>query len=233
MYVERCGTICNLIVSLYRSSFSHPYTMYICYRFFQILLSYKNCIAYDYAHGSSAFLTWHRLYLLWFEREIRIITDDPKFKLSYWNWLDPDDRDILYSEDKLGSRNNNGYVISDTYGGSNWQPVCLYPESNPMFTSICNPTNPSAYKDNTNDYTRLQRPLDKNYNWPAKPETAEAIQNLNEYRLSAAGSVFNKYNRQSFSNYLEGWDPQTSCGQQMFCGDDNIPRRLHNLVTQC
>ena len=134
----------------------------------------------------------------------------------------------------------NGYVISDTYGGSNWQPVCLYPEiidnqSNPMFTSICNPTNPSAYKDNTNDYTRLQRPLDKNYNWPTNPETTAAIESLNEYRPSAAGSIFNKYSEQSFSNYLEGWDPPKNnprCGQQLFCSDDGIPRRLHNLVTQ-
>ena len=203
------------------------------------MLSYQNSIAYDYAHGSSAFLTWHRLYLLWFEREIRIITNDPEFKLSYWNWLDPGDHDILYDEDKLGSMDDNGFVISDTYGGSNWQPVCLYPEtindeSNEMFTRICNPTNPSAYNKGTIDYTRLQRPLKENYTWPTKSETAAAIQSLNEYRPSAAGSVFNKYNEQSFSNYLEGWDPpyDARCGQQLFCGNDDIPRRLHNLVTQ-
>ena len=158
--------------------------------------------------------------------------------MSYWNWLNPDDRNILYDESKLGSMDNKGYVISDTYGGSNWQPVCLYPETNSMFKRICNPMNPSAHKDGTIDYTRLQRPLEKQKNWPTKSETTEAIQTMNMYRLSAAGSVFNKYNEQSFSNYLEGWDPpqlqndDPKCkGQQLFCGDDNIPRRLHNLVT--
>ena len=44
----------NLIVSLYQHSVV-PIYVYICYRFFfNIAFLY---IAYDYAHGSSAFLT--------------------------------------------------------------------------------------------------------------------------------------------------------------------------------
>ena len=69
---------------------------------------------------------------------MQILTGDPQFTLSYWNWLDESQREILFTEDKLGRHDSNGNVVSDTYGA--WKPVCLYErkEVSEKFHGICN-----------------------------------------------------------------------------------------------
>lgn len=203
--------------------------------------------AYNYGHGSTAFLTWHRLYLLWFEREIRIMTGDSDFKLSYWNWLaaTEDNWNMLYTTEKLGSMDASGKVMeSSVYGGrSNWPPVCLYDDSSNEFKAICNPTKQLQTKP---EFMQLVRcPPTKlindcnpktNPKWPSQTDTKTAIETISQYR-SPSNSVFNKYNTESFSNYLEGWDPGHECDSSSsslpFCPRnlDEIPRRLHNLVS--
>src|SRR3954452_14636098 len=37
-------------------------------------------------HGSLEFLSWHRMYLYWFERIIRKKSGDPNFALPFWNY---------------------------------------------------------------------------------------------------------------------------------------------------
>jgi len=37
-------------------------------------------------HGSFLFLSWHRMYLYWFERILRAASGDQNFALPYWNW---------------------------------------------------------------------------------------------------------------------------------------------------
>jgi hypothetical protein len=41
-------------------------------------------------HGSFFFLSWHRMYLYWFERILRAASGDPNLALPYWRWNDPD-----------------------------------------------------------------------------------------------------------------------------------------------
>ena len=56
----------------------------------------------DYAHEGTGFPTWHRQFLLWLEREIQVAIDDIEFRLPYWDWSDPDQREILFKSDRLG-----------------------------------------------------------------------------------------------------------------------------------
>jgi hypothetical protein len=37
-------------------------------------------------HGSFFFLSWHRMYLYWFERILRAASGDPDLALPYWRW---------------------------------------------------------------------------------------------------------------------------------------------------
>jgi hypothetical protein len=37
-------------------------------------------------HGTPYFWSWHRMYLYWFERIIRKMSNDPNFALPYWNY---------------------------------------------------------------------------------------------------------------------------------------------------
>src|SRR6478609_3578655 len=37
-------------------------------------------------HGTNHFFSWHRAYLVWFERICQELTGDKQFGLPYWNW---------------------------------------------------------------------------------------------------------------------------------------------------
>jgi len=43
-------------------------------------------------HGTEFFLSWHRMYLYYFERILRASSGDPSLTLPYWNWSDPAQR---------------------------------------------------------------------------------------------------------------------------------------------
>jgi tyrosinase len=45
-------------------------------------------------HGSYYFLSWHRMYLYFFDRILRAASGDPSLVLPYWNWTDPAQRTL-------------------------------------------------------------------------------------------------------------------------------------------
>ena len=49
----------------------------------------ENC-----AHRTPHFLTWHRVYIHYFEKAVRTITGKSKFTLPYWNYNDPAQRKL-------------------------------------------------------------------------------------------------------------------------------------------
>jgi tyrosinase len=51
--------------------------------------SWNNC-----EHGSYHFLSWHRMYLYFFDRILRAAAGDPQLVLPYWNWTDPAQRTL-------------------------------------------------------------------------------------------------------------------------------------------
>ena len=75
----------------------------------------------DYAHEGTGFPTWHRLFLLWLEREIQIEISNHTFRLPYWEWSDPSQREIPFTRDRLGE-NVEGVVQGDLF--TNWDTYC-------------------------------------------------------------------------------------------------------------
>ena len=174
---------------------------------------------------------------------MQIMTGDPNFALSYWNWLDKSEREVLFNGAKLGSHDSNGNVVSDIYGADNWKPVCLYDRTRVpnKFHSTCNLQTHAEDSDVPRGLVRCKNEAqcsNEFSKWPKEEDTVMAITSMNEFRVP--NLPFNKNSLNSFSNYLEGWDPDegklcTPEHESVFCGlpggsKDGIPRRLHNTV---
>ena len=98
--------------------------------------SILNGVIIDFAHQSSAFLTWHRYYLLIVESELRRIAEEmniTNFTLPYWDWQTGIDHTIFQSdlfgiyEPKYhtGAMNNTGgYDVNGVLFNSDWRTVC-------------------------------------------------------------------------------------------------------------
>lgn len=77
-------------------------------------------------HGSFFFLSWHRMYLHFFERILRKASEDPSFALPYWNYGVPSQRAIpLVLREPQGAANplfvaernagvNEGFLVPDS-----------------------------------------------------------------------------------------------------------------------
>jgi tyrosinase len=63
----------------------------------------------DLAHENSAFLPWHREYILRFEDALQTVA--PNVTLPYWDWTDPEALDVIFSDDFMGS-NGQGATIN-------------------------------------------------------------------------------------------------------------------------
>ena len=191
---------------------------------------YMNTLANDYAHESTGFLTWHRLFLLWFEREMQILLNDPSFTVRYWNWTNTDDRTSIFSFNKLGINGNDGAVNSTYYGGNNWQSVCWFRDSTKKHQT-CNHTDP----DGIRPIIRCPSPTQcaGTYSKWSSQQTINRALNLVSY---SNGPYYNKYSENTFSNFLEGFEPNPSgdLGNLEINYDDHIPiaRHLHNLVSE-
>ncbi len=53
------------------------------------MLVWNNC-----EHGSYFFLSWHRMYLYFFDRILRAASGDSNLVLPYWDWTDPTQRSL-------------------------------------------------------------------------------------------------------------------------------------------
>jgi tyrosinase len=183
----------------------------------------------DYAHEGTGFPTWHRLFLLWLEREIQIEINDHTFRLPYWEWSDPSQREILFTRDRLGE-NVEGVVQGDLF--TNWDTYC-WEEMMSSPVPICDPTVSSG-----ETLRRCPNPtlckMD-NPNWPTTADVKDAI-SIDTYDAYP-------YNRSvkgvdtSFRNYMEGFivDPDTCvedtlCSPQQGRAHEDITRKLHNTV---
>ncbi|XP_069059727.1 tyrosinase-like [Pleurodeles waltl] len=84
----------------------------------------------DFAHRGPIFLPWHRWYLLFFEREIQILTHDYDFALPYYDWSMEGKTCSICTDDMMGKSDNQGLLTSSSYFG-NWKSMCSgfsYPE---------------------------------------------------------------------------------------------------------
>ncbi|KAJ1121337.1 hypothetical protein NDU88_009450 [Pleurodeles waltl] len=75
------------------------------------------------AHEGPNFLPWHRWYLLFFEREIQILTHDYDFALPYYDWSMEGRTCSICTDDMMGKSDNQGLLTSSSYFG-NWKSIC-------------------------------------------------------------------------------------------------------------
>ena len=71
----------------------------------QEMQSWNNC-----EHGSYYFLSWHRMYLYFFDRILRAASGDPKLVLPYWNWTDSAQRTLPLAFRQPADASNPLYI---------------------------------------------------------------------------------------------------------------------------
>jgi hypothetical protein len=70
-------------------------------------LSWNNC-----EHGSYYFLSWHRMYLYFFDRILRAAAKDPELVLPYWNWTDSAQRTLPLPFRQPAAASNPLYIAA-------------------------------------------------------------------------------------------------------------------------
>ena len=154
------------------------------------------------------------------------VLKDPTFTVRYWDWTVESNRNSLFTDDKLGG-NDNGDVTGEYYGSQNWKTICWKIKKKGI---TCDPSDESAR------YTLRRCPseMDCNntMNWPTKESVKKAL----SYDTFAE-DPYNKYSTETFSNALEGFEPEKKCsisdslGAYTTCDcNTRVTRELHNLV---
>ncbi|XP_071988018.1 tyrosinase-like, partial [Engystomops pustulosus] len=67
----------------------------------------------DFAHQGPAFTTWHRLLLLFLERQIHLLTGDDCFALPFYDWS-KDKNCSICSDELLGSNDKKGNILESS-----------------------------------------------------------------------------------------------------------------------
>ncbi|XP_006817095.1 tyrosinase-like [Saccoglossus kowalevskii] len=76
----------------------------------------------DFAHAGPAFLTWHRAYLLLFERMIQQVNNDDDFAIPYWDWSGAPNCEIC-TEEYMGENSPSPpHNILGEFSG--WKDLC-------------------------------------------------------------------------------------------------------------
>jgi tyrosinase len=86
-------------------------------------------------HGSLEFLSWHRMYLYWFERIIRKQSGDPNFALPFWNYEPSTERSLPVPFRTPGT----GLFVPDVNRGSGWNAGSALLPASAVSTSGCLP----------------------------------------------------------------------------------------------
>ena len=185
-------------------------------------ISALTCIVRDYAHESGGFLPWHRRFLLWFERELQILTGNDSLFIPYWDWTNSSNREFLFSDSWFGSSNRG--VVSGDFG--NWDTICW------NYNATLDCSNYKQLCDPAVHTGKLRRcPVDSQCksngpNWPTQKDVNEAIQ------MSPYESAPYTYATQSFRSFVEGFvNNSCSLSTDSLCTKDGISRRLHNTVS--
>ena len=212
-----------------------------------------DCLKIDYAHEATGFPTWHRQFVLWFEWEIQWMLESMgdqnyyTFRTHYWDWRIEIQmaNDNIFVPNRLGERRNSQpQVHGDLFDGG-WDTICWYGGSGNVSMpkgTTCDP------RIKTGPLLRCpllgnKDPCDRNNDWPTRADVDKAL-NKQQYDTQS----YDKYARESFRNFMEGYDssvsiddcrsdPQCFCEGRPDCTGDNpgIPLKihLHNLVSTC
>lgn len=89
----------------------------------------------SHIHNSNIFLPWHRVFLLYFEEQVRAI--DPEVSLPYWDWTDDWTAGSQLFRNANGG--NNG-LFGFNVSGSVWQNPMTGSQYTRSFNSVTQPT---------------------------------------------------------------------------------------------
>ena len=210
----------------------------------------------DFAHEGLGFLTWHRLFLLWFEREMQVMLDDPDFRLYYWDWRETAQREDIFDPKRLGQNSADGTVTGFLFDESNWIPKCWYDKKNTnndmSDTNICDPDkeyeNAHAIRRCPNDDSTENICRSNNQLWPSYDNVTAAL-DIKTYDASpfdkfVTGVDTGDRTGTSFRNYVEGFIPTVKptsteiCDCSDYCAEKEnngvhycVERTLHNSVS--
>ena len=163
---------------------------------------------------------------------MQYVLDDTQFTLRYWDWTREADRDVPFDNDKLGSSSTDDHDAGTVMGElmNDWYTVCSASDK-----SVCNPTiqNPEGV-NRCPDATKCDR---TSTDWPDSRNVSRCLM-IDQFRRDTTDNdISNKYDKASFSNYLEGFTIDDLCddGNEL-CDKDYIssemfPRNLHNQVS--
>ncbi|XP_056134815.1 tyrosinase-like [Lampris incognitus] len=160
------------------------------------------------AHRGPAFGFWHRVFLLFIEREIRELTGDQDFYIPYWDWTRTNSCNICTNQ-YLGGVAPDGH-IDGASRFSKWETICPFQES---LSIICMDLNDSGPKYLTRN--------------PGKDPVFSTLPTAGDVRDIMSAETFdtppfNRQSRNSFRNKLEGFDiPQDS---------RHLNASMHNLI---
>ncbi|XP_035035425.2 tyrosinase-like [Hippoglossus stenolepis] len=163
----------------------------------------------DFAHWAPAFLPWHRVYLLHWEREIRKLTGDTSFSIPYWDWRDARGCEVC-TDELMGDRSpQDPSLLSPGSVFSSWRVLCSQPQVYNDRGVLCDAKDEGPLRRNHGNQNRtLVERL------PTSAEV-EFTLSLSDYDTGAMDRGANM----SFRNTLEGFgDPQTGFGNSLHMG---------------
>ena len=175
----------------------------------------------DFAHDGQGFPSWHRLYLLAWERTLQEIGGDEEFALPFWDWTENPTRcdPAICSEGLLGLTDQVTGIVRGKYL-NDWNVLCTSEQTHDL-TRPCNPTDTRAGLKRNTDDEKEKKKKEKGYTmtFPNKTEVNFALR-FETFDLPP----YNKSSSSSFRNILEGY-ASTETGRHHFDVHD-----LHNRV---
>ena len=156
----------------------------------------------DFAHEGQDFPTWHRLYLLAWERALQEMSGDEYYTIPFWDWTESEKCEIC-SEELMGKTTSNGDVVGNYF--EEWLTICY-----PLGTNATNNSNLCDSSVKTGKLKRSPAGMQKQINGlnmtlPTKKEVAFALR-FEKYDLPP----FSEGSSCSFRNLLEGYANTTS-----------------------
>ena len=156
----------------------------------------------DFAHDGQGFPSWHRLYLLAWERTLQEVGNDEEFALPFWDWTgNPTQCDpTICSEELLGVTNQTTGIVRGKYL-DNWYVLCTSEQTSDL-TEPCEPDDRrDGLKRNTDD-EKEKKVKEQGYTmtFPTKTDVNFALR-FETFDLPP----HNKESSCNFKNILEGY----------------------------
>ncbi|KXJ13362.1 tyrosinase [Exaiptasia diaphana] len=175
----------------------------------------------DFAHDGQGFPTWHRLYMLLWERSLQEIAKDDNLAVPYWDWTEHPNRcnTTICSKDLLGVTNQHSGIVEGKYLDK-WYVICTR-EMTDNLTKLCDPNERKIGLERNTEKQKKNKEKERGFimTFPTNDEVNFALR-FESYDLPP----YSKESSCNFRNILEGY-VSTKTGYRL----PNV-HTLHNQV---